>query len=80
VTSVITFAPIAAQLARSVSLDQLFPRTAVADALRDHREKAPESGETKLPDDIEPFFGHYCVVTRAAVQLLGAPAFDVSRA
>ncbi|MEI9940175.1 MAG: hypothetical protein WDO69_23395 [Pseudomonadota bacterium] len=22
-----------------------------------------------------PFFGHYCAVTRAAVRLLGAPAF-----
>lgn len=75
-TQVITLAPIAAQVARSVSLDQLFPRSALADALRDHREKAPESGEAKLPDDVEPFFGHYCVVTRAAVQLLGAPAFD----
>ncbi len=75
-TSVITLAPIATQLARSVSLDALFPRGSVEDALRDHRETAPDSGEAPLPEDIKPFFGHYCVVTRAAVQLLGAPAFD----
>lgn len=74
-TSVITFAPIATQLARSVSLDALFPRGSVEDALRDHRKTAPDPGEVALPDDIQPFFGHYCVVTRAAVQLLGAPAF-----
>ncbi len=75
-TSVITFAPIATQLARSVSLDALFPRGSVEDALRDHRETTADSGEAALPDDIQPFFGHYCVVTRAAVQLLGAPAFE----
>ncbi len=75
-TSVITLAPIAAQLARSVSLDALFPRGVIEDALRDHRERAPDSGEAELPEDIEPFFGHYCVVVRAAAQLLGAPAFD----
>ncbi|HKY40314.1 MAG TPA: hypothetical protein VJN18_30480 [Polyangiaceae bacterium] len=75
-TSVITFAPIATQLARSVPLDALFPRGSVEATLRDHRETAPDSGEAELPDDIEPFFGHYCIVTRAAVQLLDAPAFD----
>lgn len=75
-TPVITFAPIAAQLARSVSLDDLFPLAAVEDALRGHRENTSQSNEPKLPNDVLPFFGHYLVVTRAAVQLLGAPAFD----
>ena len=75
-TSVITFAPIATQLARSVSLEALFPRGSIEEALRDHGETAPDSGEAELPEDIKPFFGHYCVVTRAAVQLLAAPAFD----
>jgi hypothetical protein len=74
-TSVIAFAPIAAQLARSVSLDDLLPPAAVEDVLRDHRENTSQSDEPKLPDDVAPFFGHYCAVTRAAVQLLGAPAF-----
>lgn len=74
-TPVITFAPIAAQLARAISLDELFPRGSVETTLRDHRERAPE-GEAALHDDVRPFFGHYRVVTRAAVQLLGAPAFD----
>ena len=74
-TPVIRFAPIAAQLARSVSLDDLFPFAAVEDVLRDHRENTSQSNEPKLPDDVLPFFGHYCAVTRAAVQLLGAPAF-----
>jgi len=75
-TSVVTFAPIAAQLARSVSLDDLFPLAAVEHFLRDHRENTAQSDEPKLPDDVLPFFGHYCAVTRAAVQLLGAPAFE----
>jgi hypothetical protein len=69
VTSVITLTPIAAQLARSVSLDALFPPGSVEAANDD-------SAEEELPDDIQPFFGHYCAVTRAAVELLGAPAFD----
>jgi len=76
-TSVITFAPIAAQLARLVSLDDLFPLAAVEDALRGHRENTSQSNEPKLPNDVLPFFGHYLAVTRAAVQLLGAPAFEV---
>ena len=75
-TKVITFSPIAVQLARSVSLDQLFPRTAVEDALRDQREQAPDSGEAALPHDVALFFAHYWVVTRAAALLLGAPGFD----
>jgi hypothetical protein len=74
-TSVITLAPIAAQLARMVPLDVLVPREAVEELVREHRKGAP-AGEVPLPRDVEPFFGHYCVVTRAAVQLLGAPAFD----
>ncbi|MEO7036240.1 MAG: hypothetical protein ABI548_20010, partial [Polyangiaceae bacterium] len=73
--SVISFAPIAAQLARAVSLDELFPRGAAEAALRRAREQA-QSGEAKLPDDIQPFFEHYFSVTGAAAQLLGAPAFD----
>jgi hypothetical protein len=75
-TSVVTFAPIAVQLARSVSLDELFPRSAVEEMLREQRERAPESTEAKLSSDVEPFFAHYCVVTRAAARLLGAPAFE----
>ena len=75
-TSVITLAPIASQLARSISLDALFRHGSVEDALRDHRATAPDLGEAELPNDIQPFFSHYCVVTRAAVQLLGMPAFD----
>jgi hypothetical protein len=71
----ITLAPIAAQIARSISLDELFPKGAVESALRDHRERAPH-GEAALPDDIAPFLGHYFAVIRAAVQLLGAPPFD----
>lgn len=63
--AVISFAPLAAQLARSVSLDALFPRA-----------PRPEADEPELPDDIQPFFEHYCAVTRAAVQLLGTSAFE----
>jgi hypothetical protein len=73
--SVIALAPIAAQLARSLTLNQLFPRDAVEEALRG-AEQAAEPGEPELPDDIQPFFEHYCVVVRAAVHLLQAPAFD----
>lgn len=72
-TSVIAFAPIAAQLARGVSLDALFPRGAIEDVLR---EEALEDDDEPLPDDVAPFFGHYVAVTRAAVQLLAVPAFD----
>jgi hypothetical protein len=74
--SVITFAPIAAQVARLISLDELLPRDVVEDVLREHRKEALASPEAKLPDDVEPIFGHYFAVTRAAVQLLGAPAFE----
>lgn len=73
--TVTTLAPIAAQLARVVPLDALFPRGAVEEVLREHRSGAP-TGEAELPEDVKPFFGHYCVVVRAAAQLLGAPAFD----
>lgn len=73
--SVITLAPIAAQLARSVSLNDLFPRDAFVEALRGAGQAA-ESGEPRLPHDIQPFFEHYGVVVRAAVQLLSEPAFD----
>jgi len=72
--SVITLAPIAAQLARSVSLSDLFPRDAFEEALR-RAGQAADPGEV-LPHDIQPFFEHYGVVVRAAVQLLRAPAFD----
>jgi len=74
--TVTSLAPSAAQLARSVSLDALFPRGAIEAVLRDHREKGQEPGEAELPEEVKPFFGHYCVVVRAAAQLLGAPAFD----
>ncbi len=74
--TVTTLAPIAAQIARSVSLDALFPRGAIDAVLHDHREKALEPGEAQLPEEVKPFFGHYCVVVGAAAQLLGAPAFD----
>jgi hypothetical protein len=73
--SVTTLAPIAAQLARSISLNDLLPRDAVEQVLRG-AEQAAESGEPKLPADIRPFFAHYGVVVRAAAQLLSAPAFD----
>ncbi|HKY40310.1 MAG TPA: hypothetical protein VJN18_30460 [Polyangiaceae bacterium] len=73
--TITTLAPIAAQLARAVSLEALFPRGAIEDVLRDHRGR-PETGEAELPEEVKPFFGHYCVVVRAAAQLLGAPAFD----
>ena len=74
-TSVVTLAPIAAQLARSVSLDALFPAGAVEQILRDQSEHAPGPDEAELPENIKPFFGHYCVVVRAATALLAAPAF-----
>ncbi len=74
-TSVIALAPIAAQLARSISLDALFPADAVEQILRDQSEHLPGADEAELPESIKPFFGHYCVVVRAAVGLLGAPAF-----
>lgn len=73
--TVTILAPIAAQLARAVPLDALFPGGAVEEVLREHRSSAP-AGEAELPEDVKPFFGHYCVVVRAAAQLLGAPAFD----
>jgi hypothetical protein len=72
---VMALAPIAAQLARSISLNELFPRGQIEDLLRQHRAAAPQ-GEARLPADVEPFFGHYAVVIRAAAALLGAPAFD----
>jgi hypothetical protein len=50
-------------------------RGAIEDVLRDHRVRS-ETGEAELPESVKPFFGHYCVVLRAAAQLLGAPAFD----
>jgi len=74
-TSVISFAPIAAQLARSVSLEDFCPRSSVEEVLRGHLEHTSHSGELTLADEIKPFFGHYGAVTRAAVRLLGAPAF-----
>jgi len=73
--TVTTLAPIAAQLARAVSLEALFPRGAIDTVLRDHRSGA-QSGEAELPEEVKAFFGRYCVVVRAAAQLLGAPAFD----
>lgn len=74
--TVTTLAPIAAQLARSVSLDALFPRGAIDDALRDHREIGSQPGEAELSEELTAFFGHYLVVVRAGAQLLGAKAFD----
>lgn len=73
--TVTTLAPIAAQLARAVSLEVLFPRNVIEEVLREHRTGAP-AGEADLPEEVKPFFAHYCVVVRAAAQLLGAPAFD----
>ena len=73
--SVITLAPIAAQLARSITLNELFSRDAIEEARR-AAEQGAAPGEPKLPADIQPFFEHYCVIVRAAVQLLDAPAFD----
>jgi hypothetical protein len=73
--SVTTLAPIAAQLARSIPLNDLFPRDAFDEAVRDAGQAA-ELGERKLPRDMQPFFEHYALVVRAAVQLLRAPAFD----
>jgi hypothetical protein len=73
--TVTTLAPIAAQLARAVPLDALFPPGAIDEILREHRGGAP-AGEAELPEEVKPFFGHYFVVVRAAAQLLGAPAFD----
>src|SRR6185503_1032415 len=75
ITSVVTLAPIAAQLWRSISLDALFPAGAVEQVLQDQSERKPGASEAELPEDIKPFFGHYCVVVRAATALLGAPAF-----
>lgn len=72
---VMTLAPIAAQLARFISLDELFPRGQIQDLLRDQRASAP-TGEAELPEDVAPFFGHYAVVIRAAVALLSTPPFD----
>jgi hypothetical protein len=74
-TAVVTLAPIAAQLGRSVSLDALFPAGAVEQILQDQRNHDPLADEAELPEAIKPFFGHYCVVVRAATALLGAPAF-----
>ncbi len=74
-TSVVTLAPIAAQLGRAISLDALFPAGAVEQILRDQSRQAPGADETELPENIRPFFGHYCVVVRAATALLGAPPF-----
>lgn len=74
-TSVVTLAPIAAQLGRSISLDALFPAGAVEQILRDQSQRTPVADEAELPEAIKPFFGHYCVVVRAATALLGAPAF-----
>lgn len=73
--SVIVLAPIAAQLTRLISLQALVPHDAVEQALRQHRENTLEQHESKLPADTEEFLGHYFAVVRAAVQLLGAPAF-----
>lgn len=72
--AVITFAPIAAQLARIVPLDEILPRDAVDVVLSEYRRNR-EAGEEPLPKDVEPFFGHYFAVTRAAAELLGAPGF-----
>jgi hypothetical protein len=74
-TSVVTLAPMAAQLARSVSLDALFPGGAVEQILRDQSEHAQGPGDAELSENIKPFFGHYCVLVRAATALLAAPAF-----
>jgi len=72
--SVITLAPIAAQLARSVALSDLLPRTAVEDALQDIAQESGD-GAPELPQALRPFLAHFRVVVQAAVQLLGAPAF-----
>ncbi len=72
----ISFAPIATQIARWVSLDELCSRGSVEAALRDLRKQPLQPGETPLPDDIAPFFGHYLVTVRAAVLLLDSPPFD----
>jgi hypothetical protein len=73
--SVATLTPIAAQLARSINLNDLFPGDAFLEAVR-AVEQGAEPGEPKLPADIQHFYEHYCVVVRAAAQLLHAPAFD----
>jgi hypothetical protein len=50
--TVTTLAPIAAQLARAVSLEVLFPRGAIDTVLRDHRSGA-QSGEAELPEEVK---------------------------
>lgn len=71
---VITLAPIATQLSRSIALSDLFPPGVVERALRDPGEGSA-FGEPALPKGVEPFFAHFRVVVRAATQLLGAPGF-----
>lgn len=73
-SSVITLAPIATQLAR-IPLDELLPRAGLDEALRSYRESAPP-WEAELPDDMADFFGHYMTIVGAAAQLLHAPPFD----
>jgi hypothetical protein len=73
-SSVTALAPIATQLGRSIPLEVLFPQGSVEAILRDARQQVLES-ESRIPDDVEPFYGHYCAVIRTAASLLGAPAF-----
>jgi len=71
-TSPITFAPIALQLARSVSLDELIPHGSIEAMLR---EQAAAVNEPAVAAEVAPFFAHYLVVARAATRLLGTLPF-----
>ncbi len=71
--SVISYAPIAAQLGRMLSLDELLPRDAAEEALREYLET---EDEPPIPAGVEEFFAHYLAITRAAFELLNAPQFD----
>lgn len=74
--AVTTFAPIATQLARMVSLDEILPFDSVDEIAKQLHDATIAAGEPVPPEDVDTFEAHYFAVTRAASELLHAAAFD----
>lgn len=74
--AVTTFAPIATQLARMISVDELLPHDAVEQTSQQLHEGTTEAREDEPPDDVHEFESHYFALVRAASELLEAAAFD----
>jgi len=72
-SATLRFEPIATQIAKQVSITELFPRD-VLETIR-HKRRASDPDAAPLPPEVDDFSAHYFALIRASAELLGAPAF-----